>query len=200
MDSTGLTVMIHASNDAPDGRRIEIVAASPQVERLIKIVGVGELFGCAGVRTGPSPTAGGRRDQLLVLLADVARAVPGCHSASVTLFDGPQTYTAGYSHHVAFELDEGQYIDDSGPCLTAIRSGQSVRIAKIVSGPGRYESFRATAFAAGIRSSLSVPFGTTTRRKGSLNLYSESVETFLDDERTAEEFAARVGVLLSDPV
>lgn len=118
------------------------------------------------------------RSQLLAVLADAVRTIDRCDTCSITLRNGPNTSSAATYDSTALDLDQAQYAEDSGPCLSAFRSLEVVSLPRIVPGVGRYEHFRETAASAGILSSLSVPFRVDARRRGSLNLYSRSADAF----------------------
>jgi len=201
MDSSGLKVLIVASRQLEDPTRLVVVDASPQAERVLRLADVAEMLGLDPERTGPAPTPAGPRTQLIQLLADVVGAIAGCDSASVTVVDGPQTYTAAAFDAVAFALDGAQYTEDSGPCLSAARSGKEIVLPRIVGGSGRYEGFRDAASVAGIKSCSSTPFRTTGRERGALTLYSSTEGCFSEDGvEQAQAFADEIGALLSDPV
>jgi GAF domain-containing protein len=106
------------------------------------------------------------------------RLVPGCDSASISLVESTGVRTPGASDNAAVELDLAQYRSDSGPCLQAIREGQTIMVDDLESDK-RWPEFAASALNHGFLSSLSVPI-TFDHTSGSLNLYGRSKGGFRD--------------------
>jgi hypothetical protein len=71
----------------------------------------------------------------------------------------------------AAQIDELQYGLDHGPCLTALRTGELVRIDDLASDQ-RWGEYAVRALARGVRSSLSMPLTAQGRTAGALNVYS----------------------------
>jgi len=78
----------------------------------------------------------------------------------------------------AQRMDRGQAEDGDGPCLRALRSGESVAVSDYA-GESRWPSTSRRAAETGIRSSLSLPLKTRDDIVlGALNVYSDSVNAF----------------------
>ena len=130
-------------------------------------------------------------------VSDAVLSIEGCDTASISMRHGPRTYTAAAHDRVALELDEAQYAEDTGPCLTAFRSLVPVLLPHIVPGPGRYERFRAGAAEHGAMSSFSSPFKVNDRLRGSLNLYAFSPNAFdIFAEERAKAVSLRIAATL----
>src|SRR4051812_8006167 len=114
-----------------------------------------------------------------------------CHSpiaadnAGVTLQRDGGPVTAAFHGDAALPLDEAQYEAGDGPCLSAFRTGEIVRLAPIGHG-GQWPDFVEAASRCGIVSSLSLPLKRGSETIGAMNLYS-SAALVLDD--AAVDFA-----------
>lgn len=110
----------------------------------------------------------------LANIAEVATAsVPRCDAASVALsLDGRPT-TAAATARVALELDLVQYDLHDGPCLTAFRTMESLRLG-LVELDETAPHFAAAARAHGITGILSMPALWGDEIVATLNLYSRS--------------------------
>lgn len=105
-------------------------------------------------------------------------------SAGVTLARDGNPATVASSDQVAAQYDEVQYGHDTGPCLTAMRTGDIVLVDDLA-GDDRFGSYRGQALALGLRSSLSLPLKGGDHAVGALNLYSGHPHTFAEAEQAA---------------
>ncbi|MDQ1433687.1 MAG: hypothetical protein QOF59_503 [Actinomycetota bacterium] len=120
-------------------------------------------------------------DQTLRRVAFIACQSPiGADNAGVTLQRGNAAATAAFHGDAALPLDEAQYEADDGPCLTAFRTGDVVRVERIADAAARWPKFAAAAAEAGIVSSLSIPLVLKTEVVGALNLYASQDLSFTD--------------------
>ena len=103
------------------------------------------------------------------LAANILQPAGSC--GITTQYDGwPVTVAA--SDERATLADQGQYTEDQGPCLEALRVGEVVDVGD-QRADERWTSYRAHAVELGIRSSLSVPMRNLVGESvGALNLYS----------------------------
>lgn len=86
------------------------------------------------------------------------------------------TYVASDSDIAA--LDGIQYVDD-GPCVESVRADQSVVVdVDAVMDEARWLLFAQASAAAGIRSTLSIPFRDAGVVTGGVNLYGSGSRTF----------------------
>ncbi|HKX66474.1 MAG TPA: GAF domain-containing protein [Intrasporangium sp.] len=130
------------------------------------------------------------RDDLKRQTALAQQLVPGLVGVSLGLVaeDLVLTYVATGVDVAA--LDAVQYADD-GPCLEAVRNGETVRTdAESLLDEGKWQLFAQASAAAGIRSSLSMPFRRDGVVTGGVNLYGEALDTF---EGHVEALAAVFG-------
>jgi GAF domain-containing protein len=102
----------------------------------------------------------------------------GADAAGVTLQREGRPSTVAFYGEVAKQLDAAQYASDDGPCLTAYRTGETVRLDSISTESDRWPAFAAQAAEHGVQSSLSLPLEVGERRLGALNLYSEQLAQF----------------------
>lgn len=113
----------------------------------------------------------------------VKRIVPTCDAVGLSLLVDGQPTTAAVSDRLAVEIDLIQYETGEGPCLSAIRDSNVIRI-DLIERDRRYSRFAPGAIAHDINSVLSLPLTVGGRTVGALNLYSHAAGAF--DARTEE--------------
>ncbi len=130
------------------------------------------------------PTTDQAREELAQALEGLARisrdGVPGCAEASVTVLHGGAPHTASATGARAVGVDEKQYDEDDGPCLSAMRERQPVSVPDFDSEL-RWAPVTAEGRRLGIRSSLSLPLEGDGQVLGALNLYGETAGVFGQD-------------------
>ena len=108
-------------------------------------------------------------------LASIAEAavlsVPGCDAASVALSIEGRSATAAPTARIALELELVQYDTDDGPCLTAFRKLEALRLDVVEHGEA-FPHFARAASERGVLGVLSVPATWGTEVVATLNLYS----------------------------
>jgi hypothetical protein len=114
----------------------------------------------------------------LELSSDVATGTVGC---SLTEIDGAGYRTPVSSSPLALRLDQAQYAESSGPCVSAVRDRQVQRVDAI-GADDRWPVFAAAALGHGVRSSLSYPVAGTAHPTA-LNVYS-TVDAAFDSARS----------------
>lgn len=131
-------------------------------------------------------------DERLDTLCDEIVEVLGCSGAGVMLED-----EAGDLRFVAASDDKVRQIEAlqielaEGPCLHAYRSGDVVVITDL-SSDARFPTFSARAQAAGMSSVQSFPLRADDQCIGALNMYSERVAKFGEEEIDAGRVLADV--------
>ncbi|MCU1372204.1 MAG: hypothetical protein JWO77_3398 [Ilumatobacteraceae bacterium] len=100
-------------------------------------------------------------------------SVPRCDAASVALSINGRPTTAAATARIALELDMVQYDLHDGPCLTAFRTMESLRLNLLDPGDA-FPHFAVAARNQGITSVLSVPAIWGDELVATLNLYSRS--------------------------
>lgn len=106
--------------------------------------------------------------QELALLA--AETLPGQLSCGITLrYDG-DLVTVGSSDGRADKLDETQYHNGFGPCLTSMHTGQIID-SPDTTAESRWPDYIRAALAEGLRCSLSLPLTVGSDTLGALNIY-----------------------------
>jgi GAF domain-containing protein len=120
-------------------------------------------------------------DGVLARIAELAkRTVPGADEVSVTLIRAAKPYTAAFTGELARTLDESQYEQGYGPCLSASASGDSISLPDL-SGETRWPGWAEDALRAGVHSSLSIGLPIHETVSGALNIYATKPDTFDDD-------------------
>jgi GAF domain-containing protein len=123
----------------------------------------------------------------------------GADTAGVTLQREAGPSTPAFYGDVAQLLDAAQYASGDGPCLTAYRTGETVRIDSIATESARWPALAARAAEHGIQSSLSMPLVVGGKQVGALNLYSKTTARFADESvALAGMFARQAAVALSN--
>lgn len=127
------------------------------------------------------------------------RSPIGADAAGVTLQRDKGPVTPAFYGDVAQLLDAAQYASDDGPCLTAYRTGETIRLDSIATESQRWPAFAAQAAEHGVQSSLSMPLAFGERRLGALNLYSTALAPFTEESVTlAHAFAQQAAVALGN--
>jgi GAF domain-containing protein len=102
---------------------------------------------------------------------------PSADACGVTLERQGRPVTVSSVGPVATQLDEAQYGQDDGPCLQAMRTGETVSVPDTLH-EDRWGTYPAYAAACGARSSLSLPIAPHTHTAGALNLYAPEPHAF----------------------
>jgi hypothetical protein len=109
--------------------------------------------------------------QLVTITQLAADLVTPVSYASSTAYHDDGYTTVAASSDVALAVDEAQYADQAGPCLSALDSGSPVPVPD-VAATMQWPGFRNAAFALGLRASLSIPlFAGRGTAIAALNLY-----------------------------
>jgi GAF domain-containing protein len=137
-------------------------------------------------------------DAVLERSANIAkRTVPGADEVSVTVQNG-QPVTAAFTGVLALSVDESQYDAGYGPCLDAIRLGQTVTVDDQTT-ESRWPDYSPKAVEAGIGSSLSVPLKVDDRHGGAFNIYALRPHAFdAAAIMQAEELASYAAIVLNN--
>lgn len=139
-------------------------------------------------------------DDLAAMYTKIAliatETVPGCDLASVSMLRNGKPFTPAYTSKIALLLDEKQYDQGDGPCLSAIRH-RGLEHASTRSEE-RWPSYVAAASEYGIRATMSVPLGNHEAVVGALNLYSETESVYdIASRDVACAFADQLGVAVA---
>jgi transcriptional regulator with GAF, ATPase, and Fis domain len=130
------------------------------------------------------------RTDLHQLTAVAKQRVPGLVGVSIGLLTEGLVLTYVASGVDVAALDGVQYTDD-GPCLEALRTGERVQTdTDSLMNEGRWQLFAQASAAAGIRSTLSMPFRRDGKVIGGVNLYGGEADTF---DGRADDLAAIFG-------
>ncbi|CAM5335160.1 GAF and ANTAR domain-containing protein [Streptomyces fumanus] len=119
-------------------------------------------------------------EQFLQMLAERALSMaPTAAGTGITVERQHRPLTVASAGGIAPDLDEAQYGQDDGPCLEALRTGREVIVSDMLDET-RWGPYPAYAVARGTRSSASLPIAPHTDTAGALNLYSSTVDGFLE--------------------
>lgn len=141
------------------------------------------------------PTA----ERTIERIADYARIATSCDDAGIMLVHARnQIETAAATSQRVGESHNLQIVHDEGPCLDAIE-GEAIYQSHDAGDDPRWTKWGPAVAELGIRSVLSVRLETRTRRYGSLNLYSNRVDAFdEDDVAVATIFVRHAAVALAN--
>ncbi len=136
-------------------------------------------------------------DMLQRALTLAIEIVPGCEQAGISLQIGRRIQTPASVGPLAAACDRLQEQLGVGPCVTALRESDTVRIDDILTD-NRWPQFREGAIQLGLRSMFACRLATKLDRLGALNLYSTAPSAFHDDtDAIALAYATHVGLALS---
>ena len=125
-----------------------------------------------------------RLEDLLTRVATYAvRAIPGADGAGLTLLEEDRADTIVATAAFVTQIDDIQYRIGQGPCITAARTGETVRSGSLGSDP-RWRKFGGSVARLGVHSVLSLPLITPDRVVGAMNVYAHAKDVF--DERSAD--------------
>lgn len=137
---------------------------------------------------------------MLALVTDLATStVPRSTGCAVSLMDdrGRRTTTAATNPDVA-AADDLQYELDEGPCMTAWRRREVVRLDDTASDI-RWPRWSEQAQRLGVRSAMSAPLLAGGQALGAMKVYSDRPEAFDDgDERLLVRFAEQAAIVLAN--
>jgi GAF domain-containing protein len=135
----------------------------------------------------------------LELVTSVATtATADTMGAGVTVVDEQGKRSRAASNPWVERADALQYELDEGPCLTAWRSGELVRIDDTTTD-GRFPRWNEWAARLGVRSVLSAPLVAAGESIGAMKVYGERPSTYGErDERVMEQLARQAAILLAN--
>jgi GAF domain-containing protein len=138
--------------------------------------------------------------QTLERIATLARdAIGTTAAAGITLADERgRRGTHVFTDEISPDVDQGQYDDESGPCLDALREGRVVLVPDTGVVADRWPSFSRRAAAAGVVSTLSLPLTAGDACLGVMNLYSTAEPYDAPQASDGELFASQAAVVLAN--
>lgn len=131
--------------------------------------------------------------QRLTLLA--RHTVGGARWASITVVENGRYRTSNSTGPEPLAIDEGQYRDDEGPCLEAMRSRRQVDAA-VDGRRDRWPQFREEAARAGIAGVVATPLVRGADVVGALNVYGGDEGGFDAEDRHAAELIGGIAAVL----
>ncbi|SNS10801.1 GAF domain-containing protein [Geodermatophilus pulveris] len=122
-------------------------------------------------------------EELLEAVADSAKAVmPGSPEVSIFVRASDRRVTITSTGPLATDLDEVQYSQEQGPCLSAAATQELTEIPD-TRAETRWPDYVRRAAERGNLSSLSVPLRIDEETSGALNIYARQARAFDDDSR-----------------
>jgi GAF domain-containing protein len=141
-----------------------------------------------------APTLEDALQRALELAIDI---VPGCEQAGISLLRDKRVETPASVGPLAQACDRLQEQLGRGPCITALRDADVVRIDDILVDD-RWPDFAEGAVQLGLRSMFACRLASSRDVLGALNLYSSEPDAFgTDSENLALGYATHVGLALS---
>ncbi|HYO36828.1 MAG TPA: GAF domain-containing protein [Geodermatophilus sp.] len=127
-----------------------------------------------------------------------ATATAGTLGAGVTVVDEHGKRSRAASNQAVEQADALQYEYDEGPCLSAWRTQQLVRIDDTTTD-GRWPRWNEAASRLGVRSVLSAPLLAGQESIGAMKVYCErSMNYGPHDEQVMRLLASQAGILLAN--
>ncbi len=138
-------------------------------------------------------------DTALELVTSLAAsATAGTLGAAVTIVDEHGKRSLAASNQTAEQADALQYEFDEGPCLTALRTQQLVRIDD-TSTDARWPRWNKAVSRLGVRSVLSTPLLADDDPVGAMKIYCERPMNYgPHDEHVMRLLAAQAAILLAN--
>ena len=124
--------------------------------------------------------------------------IPGTVGAGVSLLRDGARATAAASDNVVERADALQYSLDEGPCLTAWRQQETVRVDDVHTET-RWPRWTEAVAALGMRAALSTPMLAREQSIGAIKVYSREPGAFVErDGHILGLFAAQAAILLAN--
>jgi GAF domain-containing protein len=140
----------------------------------------------------------GLPDVLEQVALSAKRSIPGAVEVSVTFLEDDRPSTVASTGELALKLDEHQYAERSGPCLSAAATATAFRIDNMRTET-RWPTYVRHAVEAGALSSLSIPVPVQERIAAALNIYATEPHSFGDESvAAATSFAAYAAVAIAN--
>lgn len=138
-------------------------------------------------------------DTALRLVTELAATTTvGTVGAAVTVVDEHGKRSRAASNDAAARADELQYELDEGPCLTAWRNREVVRLDDTVTDI-RWPRWDEAVQELGVRSVLSAPLVAGAESIGAMKVYSERPQNYgVQDERVMRLLAGQAAILLAN--
>ena len=135
-------------------------------------------------------------DSLQGVAAAGCSLLDGCSAASITLIEEGRPITVAATDDTAVAIDQAQYEEGDGPCLSAAREERIIVIEDTLEVPD-WPKFASTAAENGVGSTLSVPLSLPGSTFGGLNLYGSEPSAFgVHDREVATAFASQAAAVV----
>lgn len=145
------------------------------------------LFGDLSVELQGEPDA---ESTLREIVHSAVEIVPGARWGGISLIQGEVIESRAPTDQIVAELDALQSEFDEGPCLSALREKQTVKIDDMAADE-RWPRFSTAAAERGVCSSLSFRLFVRGGNLGALNLYGGEANRFSDDSIVIGEVLAQ---------
>lgn len=130
--------------------------------------------------------------EMLQRLADVATEVLDLAGAGVLIGAGDRlTFVTAVPEQVA-ALERHQERHQSGPCMTAYRTGRALAVPDLSESARRWDGYAAVAEAVGVRAVAGIPLRLAGRALGALDLYAGQVRRWDAGDLAAAQVLANI--------
>jgi GAF domain-containing protein len=139
--------------------------------------------------------------ETLEQVAELAvQAIPPAAAVGITLLDDRRRpSTALWTNKVAPQVDQAQYEEGAGPCLSAYRERHRIRVDDVRAVHDQWPAFSQRAVDEGVFSTLSLPLIAGSDAFGAFNMYGRTPGAFsAEHEADAERFATGAAVVLAN--
>ena len=119
-------------------------------------------------------------DTLMTIVKAAAKIVPGARWAGITVLRDKKLVAVAPTGPMVTELDELQLALGDGPCLTALRESQTVRIDDMRTDT-RWREYAEVALGLGVLGQLSFQLFTRSKQLGTLALYAQEAAVFTEE-------------------
>jgi GAF domain-containing protein len=125
------------------------------------------------------------------------RGIPAADSCAVSVLEGKQLVSQASTDELADKLDAIQTEEDEGPCLDAIRTGETYNLTD-VGGDERFPRYGPRAAETGLIASYSLPLRAKDTIIGALNLYGRTRVFDELDQQAGRDVAEQAAALLAN--
>ena len=126
------------------------------------------------------------------------QAIPGADGAGLTLHESDRADTIVKSAPFVRDIDDIQYSLGEGPCISAARTGRTMRSGSLGGDP-RWPRFGPRASRLGVHSVLALPLLTADGVLGAMNVYAHPKDAFDDRaEHLGQLFAVPAAIAVQN--
>jgi len=172
------------------------MSATPSVGRALPLAD--ELSGVFARMSGLLLSEDTVERALSLLSALAQETVTGSSGAGVSLIDERNRRSSGSTDDRVRQADDLQYQLGEGPCLTAAKTRELIRMDDLADDQ-RWPTWAAAVAGLGLRAAMSAPLVAGNGSLGAIKLYAEQPRTFdAHSERVLTLFSAQAAILVAN--